>query len=51
MTVGRLVDVLNVGCIPADEPLSEVNKSALYGFRVAFEGRFTPSNDTLEALG
>jgi hypothetical protein len=47
MSVCGLVDVFDVGGIPTDESFPEVDKGAFYGFRVSFEGSFTPSYDAL----
>lgn len=47
MTVGRLVNVLDVGGVPADETFAKVDKGAFDGFRVAFQRGFTPSDDAL----
>lgn len=48
MSIRRLIDILNVGRIPADESLSEIDKGAFDGLRMTLESSFTPSDDALE---
>lgn len=48
MSIGRLVNIFNVGGIPTDESLSKIDKRAFDGFRMPLECSFTPSDDALE---
>lgn len=48
MSIGRLVDIFNVGGIPTDESFSEIDKRAFDGFRMPLERSFSPSDNALE---
>jgi hypothetical protein len=48
MPISRLVDILDVGGVPSDETFPKVCKGAFDGFRVTFQGSFSPSDDALQ---
>jgi hypothetical protein len=47
MSVGTLVDILDIRRIPSDESFSKVDKGTFDSLRVTFQSSFTPSNDSL----